>query len=59
MMAQAAVDLGAVVRRTRKSEVVGNRRESGREGGNPEHQHTAAIETSPAKRVSSIPFIYA
>ena len=46
MMAQAVGDLSALLRRSRWSEVVGNRRRSGRSGGNPEHQHRPPIEAT-------------
>jgi len=58
MMAQAAGKLGAVIRRSRWTEVVGNRRESGGSDGNPVREHRQAIETSPAKRVSCVPSMF-
>jgi hypothetical protein len=54
MMAQVTGELGAVVRRSRWR-VIGWR--PAERSGDPEYEHRTAIETSPAKRVSSIPFI--
>jgi hypothetical protein len=60
MMAQAAGVLGAVVadqRGWRQREVKGNQQIGDGKDGDWEHWRRSAIKTSPAKRVSSTPFM--